>query len=329
METSLVSVIVPVYNIEKYIRKCVGTIIEQTYKNIEIILVDDGSTDACPAICDELAGVDARIKVLHTANKGQSAARNVAVNMSKGDYIVFVDGDDYVTADYVLHLYELMKEYHADISITNYRIQRDDREKPKEKEEIPYVLFMNRHEALETFLYLQHFGTLSWGKLFHRSLFDNVNFPEGKISEDQAIIYKLLDRAERVVYSSVVDYVYVQRLTSTVHMQRGRLENDAFDFLEEMTQYITDKYSDLENAVAYYRFGHSFYYLKLAPFREIYKKKHMQIHDNIIKCRKSVLTNPKAAFSTSCYAALSYLGIGTLWVCKRIYDKIKFFISCI
>jgi glycosyltransferase involved in cell wall biosynthesis len=330
VENPLISIIVPVYNVEKYLRKCVGTLAGQTYKNIEIILVDDGSTDACPAICDETAEADARIKVLHTANGGQSAARNMGIEVSKGNYITFVDGDDYVTAGYVLHLYELMEERRADISITNYRLRRDDgeeinEEKINNEEERPScVLFMDRHEALETFLYRQHFMQLPGGKLFRRSLFDDIEFPEGKVAEDLGIFYKLLDRAELVAYSSAVDYIYVQRLTSTMHAQGDRVENDALIFLEEMTRYIISKYPDLREAIAYYCFFFSFHNLKQVPFQKIYEKKRAKVRNNIIKYRKSVLANPKVSFSTRCYAALSYLGIGTLWVCKAIYDRVKF-----
>jgi glycosyltransferase involved in cell wall biosynthesis len=324
LKNPLISVIVPVYNIEKYIRKCVDSIVKQTYKNIEIILVDDGSTDSCPAICDELATLDTRIKVLHTANGGSSVARNVGIKISKGDCITFIDGDDYVTSNYVLYLHELTKEYHADISITNYCIQHDGKEKLKEQKEHPYVVFMNRYEALDTFLHQKHFGPSVWGKLFYRSLFDEVEFPEGKVAQDLGIIYKLLDRANRVVYSSAVDYIYVQRSTSITYTQRDRLENDVPEILEEMTRYITAKYPDLEDAVTCCCFGHNIRNLKHIPFREIYAEKHKNVRDNIVRYRKSVLMNPKVSFNTRSCAALSYLGIGTLKVCKTLYDKIKF-----
>jgi glycosyltransferase involved in cell wall biosynthesis len=331
MENPLISVVVPVYDIEKYIRRCVGTLTEQTYKNIEIILVDDGSADASPAICDGLAEADARLKVLHTANNGQSAAKNAAVRVSKGDYITFVDGDDYVAADYVLHLYELTRAHHADIAITDYRIQRDGEEKfdrggepgKKPGEKPPYVLLMNRYEALETLLYQKHFRQLSCGKLFRRSLFGGIEFPEGKVAEDLATFYKLLDRTELVAYSSAADYVYVQRSTSTIHAQRDRVKNDALEFLEEMERYILNKYPNLEKAAAFYCFVHSFHDLKQTPFREVYKAEHAKLRHNLIKYRRSVLTNAKARLSTRACAALSYLGIGTLMLCKAIYDRMK------
>jgi glycosyltransferase involved in cell wall biosynthesis len=327
MENPLISIIVPVYNIEKYIRKCVDTITRQTYKNLEIILVAGGSTDGSSAICDELAASDVRIKVLRTVNGGQAVARNRGIKASRGDYLAFVDGDDYVTADYVLHLYELMKEHHADISITNYCIQRDSGKKRRIKERPSLVLSMDRYGALETFLYLKYFGPSCWGKLFHRSLFDEIEFPEGKLAEDLEILYKLLDKTEYVVYSSVVDYVYVQRLTSSTYTQKSKGEKDVLEILEEMTQYITNKYPNLSKAVICTCWGHSIRTLKFIPFLEIYKKEHSQVRDNIIKYRKIVLVNPKVSFNTRACAALSYLGIGTLWVCKAIYDRAKSFIE--
>jgi hypothetical protein len=124
----------------------------------------------------------------------------------------------------------------------------------------------------------------------------------------------------------VVDYVYLQRSTSITHAQKERVENDELEFLEEMTRYITNKSPDLNKAVIYTCFCHNIKHLKHIPLREIYKEGHAKVRDNIVRYRKSVLLDPKASFNTRACAALSYLGIGTLWVCKIIYDRIKFFI---
>jgi glycosyltransferase involved in cell wall biosynthesis len=322
MESPLISVIVPVYNIENYVRKCVGGIMEQTYKNIEIILVDDGSTDACPAICDELAETDARIKVLHTPNGDISVARNVGIKASRGDYITFIDGDDYVTPDYTLHLYELVKEYRAEISITSYCIQSEGAGQIQITKKPAYILVMNRHEALETYLYQKHFITSAWGRLFHRSLFSELEFPAGKVAEDQAIFYKLLDKAERVVYSSVIDYIYVQRSSSITHMQKDRMKNDSLEFLEEMKRYVTTKYPDLSDAVTSRCFKVNVYCLKYIPFRELYRKKHASIRADIIKYRRSVLANGAVPLKIRSAALFSYFGIWFLSIVFAVYNGI-------
>jgi glycosyltransferase involved in cell wall biosynthesis len=322
MEGPLISVIVPVYNIEDYVRKCVESIMAQTYKNIEIVLVDDGSTDGSSAICDELAETDARIKILHTANGGQSVARNLGIKVSKGSYITFIDGDDYVTVDYILHLYELIKDHHADISITNYCIQRDGAKKPERKKDLSYVLLINRQEALEILLYKKHFSTSICGRLFRKALFDGLELLPGKVLEDLGFLYKLFDRAERLVYSSVVDYVYVQRSTSTLHTQSEAIIKDGVEIAEEMKQYITRKYPDLTEAVISRCFSSNVYCLKYISLRKLYRKEYANIRANIVKYRKSVLVNAAVSLKTRGAAFLSYFGIWFLRIVIAIYNAL-------
>jgi glycosyltransferase involved in cell wall biosynthesis len=322
MEGPLISVIVPVYNIESYVRKCVESIMAQTYKNIEIILVDDGSTDGSPAICDELAARDARIRVLHTSNGGQAAARNTGIKTSKGECVSFIDGDDYVTADYILHLYELIQNHHADISITNFCIRRDGAREPEREKELPYVLSMNRREALEMLLYKKHFSTSVWGRLFRRSLFDGLEFPLGRIIEDLGVLYKIIDRAERVVYSSVIDYIYVQRTTSLLHTHGKTIVEDCVMFAEEMEQYITHKYPDLTEAVISRCFSISVYSLKYISFWKLYQKEYAQIRTNILKYRESTLGNANVPLESRCAAFLSYFGIWFLRIVIMIRNAL-------
>jgi glycosyltransferase involved in cell wall biosynthesis len=322
MKGPLISVIVPVYNIKEYVRKCLGSIMEQTYKHIEIIVVNDGSTDGSSAICDELAASDVRIKVLHTPNGGLSVARNRGIKASNGDYLAFIDGDDYVTADYILHLYELMKEHSADISITNYCVQRSGAKEPERKKESFYVLLMNRREALEMLLYKKHFSTCAWGRLFRRSLFDGMEFPAGKTIEDFGLLYKIIDRAERLVYSSVVDYVYVQRATSTIHTQGEARIKDFVAFAEEMKQYIARKYPDMTEAAVSRCFSVNVYCLKYIPFQKLYRKEYAHIRANLVKYRKSTLINAAAPLKTRGAAFLAYFGIWFLRTAMAIYNAL-------
>ncbi|MDR1376546.1 MAG: glycosyltransferase [Synergistaceae bacterium] len=322
MEAPLISVIVPVYNIEKYIRKCVESIINQTYNNVEIILVDDGSTDGSSAVCDELAESDARVKVFHTTNGGQSVARNVGIKASNGDCIAFVDGDDYVTDDYILHLYKLMKDYHADISITNYRIQRDGAKKPKKKKEPLYALLMNRCEALEMLLYKKYFSTSVCGRLFRRPLLDDVEFFPGKILEDLGFSYKVFDRADRLVYGSTVEYIYVQRATSTLHTQGEAIIKDCAAFAGEMKEYIVCRYPNLTEAAISRCFSSNVFCLKYIPLRKLYREEYANIRTNILKYRKSTLLNAAAPSKTRGAALLSYLGIWFLRAVLAIYNAL-------
>lgn len=185
-----VSIIVPVYNIECYVTKCIDSLIEQTYKNIEIILVDDGSTDKSVNICDEYSNKYEQVIVIHQENQGLSAARNCAIKKSTGEYIMFVDGDDWIDEKTLEILVWLMEEDNADITAIV---------KSGHHFESGEVIIGNSHKMLLHMLYTSCFEV--WGKLFKRELFDDIEFPVGKIHEDLYTLPKLVAKADKsVVY---------------------------------------------------------------------------------------------------------------------------------
>ena len=186
----MLSVIVPVYKVEPFLKRCVDSIIHQTYKNLEIILVDDGSPDNCGAICDEYANKDDRIKVIHKENGGQSSARNVGIAIAKGDYIAFVDSDDWIDSDMYETLIGLAEKYDADIAEGSYRFYRPWKVENKvlDGDNTGEVRIYSNIEALNT-LYFgpQMFGGLAimvWTKIYRTSLLRNLRFVEGYILED-------------------------------------------------------------------------------------------------------------------------------------------------
>lgn len=206
----LISVIVPVYKVEKYINRCVNSILEQTYKNIEIILVDDGSPDKCPKICDEYLLIDKRIKVIHKKNGGLSEARNVGLKLATGKYLTFIDSDDWIKKDFIERLYILLKRSDADISICNYAKVYDGRDCILDHQNYDFEL--SNIKALEYMmgeLYSQM--VVAWGKLYRNHLFDEVIFPVGKIHEDEFTTYKLLYASKKVIYTSQQLLFYWQR----------------------------------------------------------------------------------------------------------------------
>lgn len=189
-----VSVIVPIYNVEKYLRKCIDSIIAQTYENIEVILVDDGSTDSCGVICDECAKEDSRIVVIHKKNAGVSAARNTGMAQCTGEYIFFVDSDDYLPMDSIEKLYDSLCVYEADISIgiEEYFCYKDEKELHwKRPFRNPTESFcMDQETALRELLKQDQFANSAWGKLYKRATFEGVFFPEDRSHEPKATIYK-------------------------------------------------------------------------------------------------------------------------------------------
>lgn len=212
MEEKLVSVIVPCYNVEEYIRLCINSILNQTYKNLEIFLVDDGSPDHCGDICDEYAKKDSRINVIHKKNGGLSDARNVALDVAKGEYIVFVDSDDYIAPHHIKGLYELIMKYNAEIAANPPCIfLQGGKPCPRGDDK---VFIFSGHEALQNMFYQKQIDTSAWGKMYKRSLFEEIRYPYGLYFEDNPTTYKLLLKSNRVIFQNRQSYFYLIRSNS-------------------------------------------------------------------------------------------------------------------
>ncbi len=202
----LISVIIPVYKVEKYLERCIDSVINQTYTNLEIILVDDGSPDNCGKICDEYAKKDRRIKVIHKENGGLSSARNAGIDVAKGRYLSFVDSDDYVNEKFIERLYELLKEYDADIS------QCDFVKTSGEKPDVDTEEVVNVYDSISLLDSMYEIGSVhfvvAWNKLYKSELFKEIRYPEGKIHEDEAIIHLLIHKANKCVRTNKQMYYY-------------------------------------------------------------------------------------------------------------------------
>ena len=184
MQTPLISVIVPVYNVEPYLRRCVDSILRQTYRNLEILLVDDGSTDRSGTICDACAQQDTRVKVIHQKNGGLSAARNCGLETARGEYISFVDSDDLINDRMIETLYRDLAGQGADISAVGYRMFENQEELRPEEITAP-VQCMTGKEALRRILVSEEIGDFAWNKLYKKILFQTIRYPEGRVFEDR------------------------------------------------------------------------------------------------------------------------------------------------
>lgn len=231
----LITVIVPVYNVEKYLNRCINSIIEQTYCNLEIIIVDDGSTDSCPSMCDTWARRDSRIKVIHQPNKGLSGARNTGLDLAKGEYIGFVDSDDYISKDMYEILLKEIKNNSADISIIGVSKVYNNGEKHFVGPKIGNMVMT----ASDAFKYINlpgYFDIAAWNKLTKKTLFKNVRFPENeKVSEDYPVAFALIARAKKIVYNSKPCYLYCQHqgtLSSKVSDAKYRYTKDMLQFVK-------------------------------------------------------------------------------------------------
>lgn len=220
----LISVVVPIYNVENYVTECVKSITGQTYDNLEIILVEDGSPDRCATICDELAEQDKRIKVIHQQNQGVSAARNHGIDAATGEYIAFIDGDDYIDSQMYEKMYETMCREQVDI--VNCGMIREKKWDNNTDTEIIEVLYdegkMASREAVEQLVKVNTAGGCGpCNKLYKKRLFDNIRFPLGVFYEDLRIMYKVYIAAESIYCMHEAYYHYVQRQNSTTHSYVG------------------------------------------------------------------------------------------------------------
>lgn len=319
MENALITVIVPVYNVEKYLRKCVDSILAQTYQNLEIILVDDGSKDHSGSICDEYAAQDERIVVIHKENGGLSDARNVALDIAKGTYITCVDSDDYLAEDYVEYLYLLLINNSADISICSYKKIYDDGQLDDCQENLHVF---NDEEALEELLYQRKIVPSAWCKLYRRELFEGIRYPKGMYYEDFAIIYKLLSKCKKVVMGECQKYYYLQRQDSIMNEEFNVKKMQRIQVVNELKQYVDSRYSSLQEATSTRCF-----IAGLQVYREIPSdKKYTEYIDvawkQIVKYRMAAVKNSKAKSSTRIMALSTFLGKGILGVLGKEYSAL-------
>lgn len=245
----LISVIVPVYNVESYLERCVDSILKQTYRQLEIILIDDGSTDNSGLICDSYALKDKRIKVIHKENGGLSDARNAGIDYCKGKYVTFVDSDDFLDKTYVAFLYYLIQQGDYQISICNpkYYFDEDLITSWSGKE---IIKEMDNIEALKIMLYQQYYDTSAWGKLYEKQLFSSVRFPKGKLFEDLGTIYKIMLISKNVIFSNRELYYYQQRNTSISGEKYNERKKDYLEFAEQIFNDVNEEYPVLKLAAA-------------------------------------------------------------------------------
>ena len=221
-----ISIIVPVYKVEKYLKKCVDSILAQTFSDFELILVDDGSPDNSGRICDDYAKKDARVRVVHKQNGGLSSARNAGIEVAKGKYLGFVDSDDYIAEDMYELLYKAIIKEEADLSICGiYDVYegKDPIIKPTIKKTV------TAEEALLLILQGNIISVHAVNKLYKRELFSTIRYPEGKYHEDSFIIVDLLNQCHKVAIDSEQKYYYYHRLGS---INTESFSEKQFEFIE-------------------------------------------------------------------------------------------------
>lgn len=242
----LVSVVIPIYNVERYLNVCVESVLKQTYTNLEVILVDDGSTDSCPALCDEYTEKDRRVVVYHKANGGLSDARNFGIEQSNGKYITLVDSDDYVESDYVEYLLILIMKHAVKMAIAQHTVHYNNGSRKRNLRNGDECISTER--CLKQLLYHDCIDTAAWGKMYHRSLFDTVRYPKGKIFEDIGTTYALILQCDRIAVGNESKYNYVFHNNSIVNSTFNLSKMDLIEMTDKMAAEVQTRYPQLKAA---------------------------------------------------------------------------------
>ena len=245
---SLISIIIPVYNVEKYLKGCLDSVVSQTYKNLEIILVDDGSTDRSGKICDEFARQDNRIRVIHKQNGGLSSARNAGLDVMQGEYLAFVDSDDMIDETYIETLYDMIKKYNTKISMISFefftQIEEIQAIKQKNLNNKTINSFSVEEFFKNYFIFKPKFNNFIWRCLYHRDIFDNVIFPNGILFEDVFIYSDIYTKIGYMIISDKILYFYRIRVGS-ITKSFSYKHLDIINVYNNMTSNIVKKFPNL------------------------------------------------------------------------------------
>lgn len=287
----MISVIVPVYNVEAYVERSLKSIQNQSYKDLEIIIVDDGSTDRSGEMCDEIAKSDKRMKVIHQKNAGTSAARNRALQDATGEYISFVDSDDYIAENYFEVLYENIIKYNAQVSVCSYLYIWEKNRfglNLKRNNDNKSYCCTGREASEKIVKYSQRRMITPWGKLFHSSLKEKFFFPVGRRYEDEFILYRVFYETDKVVIANIPLYFYVQRSSSFMNIGFSEQIYDKLTALEEAIKYFEEhRDEDLrEAAISRYIQNIQIYWYRVHFFmknRKDLEKRLLQEHKQSIK----------------------------------------------
>lgn len=313
MKKDLISIIVPVYNIDKYIEKCLLSLVKQSYKNIEIVVVNDGSVDKSEEICKFYARQYSKVKLYTKENGGLSDARNYGISKSHGEYIVFVDGDDYVDEKMCEILINSLKENNADISICGRIIEN------KGRKSRPFYSNKNelysKNEALMELNSLRKFDMSAWAKLYKISLFNDIKFPIGVINEDLYIMYRIFNKCNRIVYNESKLYYYVQRIGSI--SKRNNIDEYYINAAKEQYTFFIEKNPEIiSGAITMLSLAYMFQYNRYLQ-NKVYCPKNM-----LVDYKKYVANNLSIVIKNKYLPLIRKIQLFTFAYFNNIYTTI-------
>lgn len=265
-KTPLISVIVPIYNVESYLEECVNSILNQTYKNLEIILVDDGSPDNCPSMCDNYQKLDSRIRVIHKINGGLSDARNKGLEIATGEYISFIDSDDFIEKNMYQKMMDSILENNAELCSCSINLVYDDRiERIDNKREI----LNDNYSVMKSYILDYNIKTPVWDKLYHKSLLNDLYFEKGKYNEDEFFTYILLSRVKKAVVIEDCFYNYRQREKS-IMADYSPKRIDSLEAALQRTEFIYKNYPEF-----YVKAKYDLYIMCICNYKALIKSENL------------------------------------------------------
>ena len=315
----MISVVVPVYKVEKYLDKCVQSILAQTYKDFELILVDDGSPDDCPRLCNEYAEKDNRVRVIHKKNGGLSDARNAGVSVAKGEYITFIDSDDYIAIDYLSTLLSLKDKYSSDISVVGMCLFKEGNNPIIRKD---YKEFCYSNEvALEKMFYQDTLDTSSCGMLLPLEIVKENPFPVGKYHEDEFTTYKYYAVAKKIAVTTANKYFYMQRKGSIMHSNE-KAYLDELDASDNLVNFCREEYPHLVPAAESKKFSN---YCQVLLANKYIKKEDCNLQHKILiyieEKKFQIIRDKNTRIKNKIAALIMILGNVTLF--RYIYNFTK------
>ncbi len=322
----LVTVIVPVYQAENYLERCIQSIQNQTYRNLEILLIDDGSTDASGKICDNYEKEDIRIQVFHKKNGGLSEARNYGIERAKGEYLAFVDSDDYVAEDFIETLLESAIRNQSELVMCQF-VQVHGEKLPagqKGEERVVSVMEAWTHLCSNSKQHILY--TVAWNKLYQRNLFDTVRYPVGKIHEDEGTTYRILDQVKELVVIEKKMYGYYMSPNSITRSPYQQRRQDILDFQIEKIHFLKNKKQPELETKARRQFGEMLIYHYYCTRRFLEHSEEMQLEllrtfqQECLEWKESFPNRVKINFSFFYYCTDVYYVMFS--ILRKIRDRI-------
>lgn len=326
-----ISVVVPIHNVEVYLRTCVESILNQTYQEFELILVDDGSVDQSGIICDEYSKKSSKVRTIHQNNQGPSAARNKGMEVSEGKYITFVDADDYIEICYLENLWQSVKEYDADLVISGMYIVKEGIKAKRQNglmvaaSEI--TMSVSKKEAYQRMLEGKRTLLFAWGKLYNRRLFQKIKYPEGEIYEDEKVICRIIEEADNIVCTSYVGYFYVQRSDSVTHSCMSKEHMMLLKNERILWNFIKSYYPEIEYLAKRQYFRGCFFLLEKMDKEVKFKKVNKRLKKHILKHWKYLIFSQDVSWMERGGTICLLCGIPCYRLGWKLYKHISHYIS--